>query len=387
MANSNALRRLHGLGELAHLGLGGGQGVENVRFLALGELHRPLGKLDGLRAVAYRGVRVGRQQPRGVGQKGDISGPRAKRFAPPGQCLQHFFPPEEGTVEARACPWEVGLDLQGRLVISDGFVKLSPVGEHDTEVVVGHFVVGLRFQSRLVTGDGLVNLSAASQRNAQAGLGFHEVGLEFQGRPVMGDGLVNLSAAGQQKTKVVVGAHVAGLDIQRRLVVGDGLVELSKVGEHGAKVAVGHGVVGFDFQGPAELDDRLVGLSPQGQVDAELVIGPPALGVYVNRSPTKRFAIGVRPALLPGQTGQEGQYRRTRRIACGPMPDPTAQRRDQSGEDGARHDHGRILPVIGHQREFHVRDVYEPQYRQQQRHVAHAQHHHRPAPGLPLPPR
>ena len=80
----------HGLGELAGLGVGGGQRVEIIRILPAGEpVHLP-GQLDGFDAVAQRGLRTGGQQP--------------------------------GQIVSR--PQGSGLDNQGLLIMSDGLGPL-----------------------------------------------------------------------------------------------------------------------------------------------------------------------------------------------------------------------------------------------------------------------
>ena len=60
-----AFRRFDGLGEPACLGVGGGERIEEMVVLVMGQVARLLGQLHGLRAVAERGSRqVARNQAR-----------------------------------------------------------------------------------------------------------------------------------------------------------------------------------------------------------------------------------------------------------------------------------------------------------------------------------
>ena len=87
-------RRFDGLGEASRFGVGGGERVEKLRFLAPREFDGAPGQLDRFRAVANGGVRISRQCPgrqRSAGQcPGDVCGaihaaqPRRSGSAPNG---------------------------------------------------------------------------------------------------------------------------------------------------------------------------------------------------------------------------------------------------------------------------------------------------------------
>ena len=88
--------RLHGFGKPPRLGIGGRQRAEDRRLLTAGESYRPPGEFHRLRAVADRGVRVGRQHPGGIVQQGKVVGTRTQQLTLLGQRLENACPLRTG---------------------------------------------------------------------------------------------------------------------------------------------------------------------------------------------------------------------------------------------------------------------------------------------------
>ena len=157
-----------------------------------------------------------------------------------------------------------------------------------------------------------------------------------------------------------MGLGVVGLELQRFLETGHGLVDLSATRQNYAEIVVGELVVGLDFQRLLVMCDGRVNLSAHRQEQAKIVVRHPALRILGDGRPIECFVVDVHPALSPSQDGQHDQQPQTQHEGGGRREKtPSGERCRHASEHGAGHDHGRILPVIRHQRVEHKEDVHK----------------------------
>ena len=144
--------------EVPSLGAGGGQGVEAVGILPVGQFAGAGGQLDGLLAVAVLLVGAGGPEPGAFVVRRDILGIEADRLVVVGDRLVVLLlgGPGEAAVVVR---WDVlGVKTDRLVVVGDRLVVLLLGGPGEAAVVVRRGVLGIEVDRLVVVSDRLVVL-------------------------------------------------------------------------------------------------------------------------------------------------------------------------------------------------------------------------------------
>ena len=213
-------------------------------------------------------------------------------------------------------------------------------------------IVGSRLQGRLKVNDRFVRSPLGAKDVAEVVMGLRIVRTDCQGLLKLPDRLVHAPLLEQSVGQIVVSLCEAGLVFQGLLKLPDRLVRAPHLDQSARQIVVGHCIVGLDSHGPLKLNHRFVHPPLVQKCIAEVVVSHRAVGIPREGRPPERFAVGIRPALPPGQHAQHQQHCSAEGRLQKPFPFPHEIKRPGDPRRRQRnHAHApEILPVIRHKR-------------------------------------
>ncbi len=173
--------------EVAGLGVGGGEGVDQSGLFPAGDLARLGGRGDGLGPIAIAGDRTGRAEPGAA-----VEGIRV-----------------------------LGIELDGFVEVGDRLVVLLFPGVGQAAAAIGERVLGLELDDPAEIGDGLVEPLLLDPGVAAEGIELGALGIDANGLPEIGDGLVVFALIPPGESALDVGAGVVRIEADRLVEIGD----------------------------------------------------------------------------------------------------------------------------------------------------------------------
>src|SRR5258708_3171274 len=132
--------------------------------------------------------------------------------------------------------WQIGFELQGLLILADGFPAKVLGFQDDAESEMDFRVLRLDPQSFAELSYRFAIFPLLGKSHGDAGMSFREAGLEMQGLQIIRNGLVELALAHQGLAETPVCRSEFWTQSHRLGVVEDGLIRFAKGQERIAEV-------------------------------------------------------------------------------------------------------------------------------------------------------